>query len=1816
MADKTDDMMKQTAKELSDAGLLRMYNSEQKSIAEGNNTPYHQRRMQATEEELQARLDSYSQLESFELGDLDNIIAMASAVGLFSENAKLAQEVLAKAQAQKASLTPEQLNEAALEAMMKDSSYNKNDLDVALDAGTQYNQEISGAKQQTTENVQPETKEDGPYRSHFDEVVDDATRQRLDSEARQLNRAQSRITPLSYEMYNNINDSEKLQLNDHLKINYLEMSPEARTEHSAMIDKYNEEHAGSNKAEELGSFDQIQWGKRLIPAQVQAKDGSTTYVCVESAEIPLSDGNKIRVVKEENGQYSYTVLDKDDKVISTEYGLDPNAIIGKLHEHPELANMSAELDNVQAAQSGIEIVEHPAETEGLTPSDDQILTEMENLPEDKEELRQFDLENGIEAVTQEQLEANDKILDNIQDPLAIDKDGKLINPEFAQEVQALNNLTITDDNGKDLSQEDQNSARLDLIAAAQLEAETEARACGNGNEEEVKKLYNERFKEALQRNIVAAAFASSFQAGMSDEQMRARFQEAVNNPQKTSLSAVRAVTNHSSAKSEKIVDRLKAKFKSIPVVQKMENKIKAFDATMTEKYGKKWEVGKRFAKAALKSAKNVAIYSLIGGLSSAAAPYAFAALAVKSGYDAVKSLQKEAKKNNMSFWQFAKANKGKVALAFTTTGLSLAGSALGLSAGSGMMGAEAASKIQPALRTASRVLAVGSKAAPAVWHSFKAAYKRFKGDKEGAKDELKLAKESWTQTAEAAIGIFVGMEVGDKIAESRAAAAENQPQSETPTASDNMQMSPAEMAQTLEQMGLNPDIVDSMSPQAMQQYIMTHPEDYQAAQMMMQDKDGDGIADAIDPDHGQGWATANETQLDRLMDADPAKVNALLNDGQWHSSAELKEMMENGQFNDEQLKGIHELATREFDENGHIIDPELREYYENLAREAAAREAAQEELMQSEEPLNNVKDQEPVYYQPEMTPEEQRAYDEILNLISRGEDMTNPEVRASVEGLAQIHLQDIKEAIARGDNLAIAEKIAALHNQGEDQEIALATRENEEDSRRLRNAKEDVLEAKSKLDAAREALAQDPDNEKLQKEVEKLEKKFNKESLDLEQRDIKESASEVKDQLKQDERAYKDIDKSYQTIQQNFGLTEEQVNQGLAAMGIDINNLPQDTSSLSEDAQKLITAHNMYEQVHQNEEDLKSRIAVNRVLLDDLENLEEQSKADEKDVKRGQGLSAEAEERLPGHSNIENSEILASVQEMISPSREAEQPQVMQEAEMRVAGVDPEPTVYKPEEKGIEDVEVIHESDIQRVDSRIGEITYHLDEKGNYNVGGNISVAKDMTSYNMLQSGMMQKDMAENPDMEMTNAYQTKLQMKSMEVMLRNEIYTDLQNRLNLGEEVPGAQEFMQKHEEELRNLGLSRDEHGGIGRIADEQQRTTQQTEERPVERAVENENKVEEKPVEKEEKVEEKPVEKSEEKIMTGALSYGFTAEGDLNFNGNVAINEDSEAYKVAKEAIMASNNKNDAIFGSMFQNDETGAELDTHNLVIANEVYSNLQQQEAEGTVLSAEEKMFIHKHEQKLADLGLGRDENGNICKAENAPQQTAEKPVEKEEKTQEVDSSRKAQEDRIRQVAQIYGKRNGLEGEALQEFIDKEVKEHMPQEQQSTPEPVVAEAPERHTIESKMGVVSYSIDKDGTLEINRGLSQYSGSKEDRIIHAELTNDILDHKYGEDRETTTRVQRMSSENKATVAMGYQMVYEDIHHRLEQGETIPGADKALQLIDKHLETMGLKLDEKGELTATDNKSDTKAYKELKGIEDEKRNIFQKIFKGRGSR
>ena len=76
---------------------------------------------------------------------------------------------------------------------------------------------------------------------------------------------------------------------------------------------------------------------------------------------------------------------------------------------------------------------------------------------------------------------------------------------------------------------------------------------------------------------------------------------------------------------------------------------------------------------------------------------------------------------------------------------------------------------------------------------------------------------------------------------------------------------------------------------------------------------------------------ANETQLNRLMDVNPKAVNEILGDG-WKNSAELHSMMEKGEFPADKLEAINKLAMASFDENGKIINTELKEFYEAKAR--------------------------------------------------------------------------------------------------------------------------------------------------------------------------------------------------------------------------------------------------------------------------------------------------------------------------------------------------------------------------------------------------------------------------------------------------------------------------------------------------------------------------------------------------------------------------------------------------------------------------------------------------------------------------------------------------------------------------------------------------------------------------------------------------------------------------------------------------------------------------------------------------------------------
>lgn len=77
---------------------------------------------------------------------------------------------------------------------------------------------------------------------------------------------------------------------------------------------------------------------------------------------------------------------------------------------------------------------------------------------------------------------------------------------------------------------------------------------------------------------------------------------------------------------------------------------------------------------------------------------------------------------------------------------------------------------------------------------------------------------------------------------------------------------------------------------------------------------------------------ANEIQMKRFIDADARTMNAVINDGKWHSSAELYNMMQRGLLTKEQQKSVNRAASEKFDTFGHIVDKKLNDFYRRKSK--------------------------------------------------------------------------------------------------------------------------------------------------------------------------------------------------------------------------------------------------------------------------------------------------------------------------------------------------------------------------------------------------------------------------------------------------------------------------------------------------------------------------------------------------------------------------------------------------------------------------------------------------------------------------------------------------------------------------------------------------------------------------------------------------------------------------------------------------------------------------------------------------------------------
>lgn len=1571
--------------------------------------------------ETENRLTELNGKTDFAMGDLESIIDLASSISGFSKNADLARAVLEKATKQKENPTSKQMNEAALDDILASDQYTDEEKDLALDAAIEYNNEIDakaaasefevGDASAASENGGKEDNKKADEKQEENSQLMDKTK--------------------SYSLDNN---NYKIELNSGQPPYILDTSDEKFQE---MI----------NNLEVGQSF-------------VVGREDSTGQI---KADFTIPN-------------------DKDHQYISRQH-----LVVKKTENGVFIQDVS---------KNGSRITEITPKTDENTAENDgeEQLEEAENIPEDQAALEAFDKEYGIDTMTAEQLEKNAEVMDASEfNPFELNEEGKLVHPEFQAEYDAIQNLEITDDNGEPLSEEEQKKAKEDLLQTAIFEADMLTRGTARGDEEAIKSQYKANLKSSLQKAVVSAAFASEIEGKPQNrETYGAAFAKAAaqEGGLKTSLKNIMAYAGVVNGEMTKLRDRLQNKFKEIPAVQKMSAKIAAFDKSMGEKHPKMWKTAKRVGGILAKRVKGIAVYTAVG---ATAGPIGLAALAVKSGYDSYKGLNEKAKKAGMTLGQYAKTHKMEVGLAFTTSALSLAGSALGLGAG----GSEMAQTVSPYLKTATRALAIGPKAAKAAFHGLKAAAIKMGWKKGNVQEELAAAKAALNQTVDATIGMVAGSYLNEGVQSAHAAMDKdgdgtldifdadhgegwataneqqldglmNDAESVNAILGEGHNHTPEELREMLSKGEFTDEQLKDIHEFATKNFdengiaidkdgdgivdykdrdhgngwahandkqldaLLKDPEAVNSAldkafgpghnytseelrDMVAQgkfndvqmrhidelaskafdengtavDKDGDGIADYKDVDHGEGWATANEKQLDRLMETNAKEVNELLNDGKWHSSDDLKDMMAKGEnveggFTTEQLKAIHALASKDYDENGYIINKDLHKFYEDLAKQAETKTETQE----TPDENKGAEQTEPT--EVEKTQAEEQMYEAILATISKGEDMNNPEVKASVEALAQQHFNDVKGALAAGNEQAAVDLLHGLHKQGEAAEVHEATQREDDDSRGVRHAKEDLAKVSSQLDEAKAALAADPNNEQLQREVEKLEKEFDKKSLNLDNKEIKQERSELKDQINRDNRSADNLDRTREQLEKNLGISQEAADKQLAAAGFDLNNLPKDTENLPEDVQKLINAHNQYAQVDQTEATLRGRVAENEQAREDLKAQEKENKEAMKDVKKGRGFStddekrASIEDRLPGQSDFRDSEMASSLVNMARGGNEG--------------------ATQEPEKV---------ESNEEKVDR-------------------------------FLRDQVAKGNMTEAEAQEQREALVAKA----------------------------NAQKANEEYAQQMAN--------------PDNWQEYQAQIDPSPLQG-----------------KPETAPVYQPENEGET------LTAKIDP-----------SPLQGKPKEA----------------------------------PVY------EDPTATMTREER--VDSAAQSLAD----KVRNGEISR-----------------------------EDALKVAADVAHKQNDeVMGKRLAEGIEKSL-DHEP-----------------NVVDSELGKVSYTIGDDGVLKINQDLNVYRGDAADRVQHNEVANDIGDHIYGhvEARHDILNSEKdgnviigaragdghfAATDQKAYEAEALKIVHDDIQNRISNGETVPGADKALGEIENRLSTLGLQLGKNGELEAVNNQSDLPSYRKM---------------------
>lgn len=119
----------------------------------------------------------------------------------------------------------------------------------------------------------------------------------------------------------------------------------------------------------------------------------------------------------------------------------------------------------------------------------------------------------------------------------------------------------------------------------------------------------------------------------------------------------------------------------------------------------------------------------------------------------------------------------------------------------------------------------------------------------------------------------------------------------------------------------------------------------------------------------------------------------------------------------------------------------------------------------------------------------------------------------------------------------------------------------------------------------------------------------------------------------------------------------------------------------------------------------------------------------------------------------------------------------------------------------------VNKTDIKefhRVKTANGVIIYNLDKNGTCDIQGNILWDKYENAVDV-ESRIITTKIQKDPTISINSDNRAEIRLAAINLIMENEVYSDLQSRIDSGEEILGAEKFMQNYEETLKSFNLAR---------------------------------------------------------------------------------------------------------------------------------------------------------------------------------------------------------------------------------------------------------------------------------------------------------------------------------------------------------------------------------------------------------------------------